>query len=209
LLLAVDDETGLLPVLLLAHDAAFDRAPHGGLERVALDARQELREERLVHPIDPLTLRAGRRDEVEEMHDRRGRLPRVTTSGWPSASQHMVICFPSRSTCSVAMAPRSSAMLKRVSRSILRAVRPRARPPGWSARESGSRSASTAGMRRGSLPVTLSMRLSQRTKWTNVSATSGFSMLGAMSCFAFARERPSFRATTVPCSMPAAMRCPT
>src|SRR5436189_278000 len=29
LLLAVDDETGLLPVLLLAHDAAFDRAPPG------------------------------------------------------------------------------------------------------------------------------------------------------------------------------------
>ena len=32
-------------------------------------------------------------------------------------------------------------------------------------------------------------------------------MFGAMSCFAFARARPSFRAMTVPCSMPASMRC--
>ena len=75
--LTVDDEARLLPMLFRTHDCALDRAPHRGFERVPFDARQELGEERLVHPVDALTLPAGRSDEVEEVDDRCRRLSRV------------------------------------------------------------------------------------------------------------------------------------
>ena len=64
-------------MLFGAHDAPIDRASHGRLETVALDARQKLGEESLVHPVDPLTLRARRRHEIEEVDDRSGGLTRV------------------------------------------------------------------------------------------------------------------------------------
>ena len=77
-MLAVDDEAGLLAVLLGTHHSALNRAAQRGFERVALDPRQELGEEGLVHPVDALALRACRRDEVEEMHHRRRGLARVS-----------------------------------------------------------------------------------------------------------------------------------
>ncbi len=59
------------------HDAGHHRPLEVRLEGVAIDAGQELREERGIHPSRRVTLRLRRVDEVEEVDDRRGWPARV------------------------------------------------------------------------------------------------------------------------------------
>src|SRR3982074_1896697 len=76
-MLALDDEAGLVAVALCLHQAALDGGADARLERVALDAREELGEERLVHPVDALAVGLRAADEVEEVDDAGRLVPRV------------------------------------------------------------------------------------------------------------------------------------
>src|SRR5260221_2151543 len=86
-MVAVHDEPGLAAMLLGLHQRDLDRALDVGFERVALDAREQLAEERGVDPLGLVVPRAGAVYEVEEVHDRRALRARV-------ADQRMAVIEP-------------------------------------------------------------------------------------------------------------------
>ena len=62
---------------LRAHEPALDSRADAGLKRVALDAREQLGEQRLVDPVDAIAMCLRAADEVEQVDDAGRLMPRV------------------------------------------------------------------------------------------------------------------------------------
>ncbi|HAL25375.1 MAG TPA: hypothetical protein DCP25_01340 [Chloroflexi bacterium] len=80
---AIDRVAGLAAMLFGLHEPDLDRATHVRLEGIALDAREQLAEQRGVHPVGLVIACSRVAHEVEQVDDPSARLPGVSHERMP------------------------------------------------------------------------------------------------------------------------------